>query len=60
MTRKNQSEFDDSTEQGDEKGVRLETAEDKAIEALKHTPPEKDCDVTVRVHNRERALSKGA
>ena len=53
MTRKDQSEFDDSTEQSSEEGVRLEKAGDKAREALKQDHPDKVCDVTVQVHNRD-------
>lgn len=53
MTRKTAFEVGESTEQGEEKSVPLETAEDKAREALKHDNPEKVCDVTVRAHNRD-------
>jgi hypothetical protein len=52
MTRKTASEVGESTDQGNEKNVALETVEDKAREALKHDHPEKACDVTVRAHNR--------
>jgi|AntDeeMinimDraft_4_1070355.scaffolds.fasta_scaffold00456_15 hypothetical protein len=54
MTRKTASEVGESTGQGDETSVTLETAEDKAREALKHDHPEKNCNVTVRAHNRDR------
>ena len=53
MTRRSPSEFDDSTEQSEEIDLCLETAEDKALEALKQNNPEKDCNVTVRAHNRD-------
>jgi len=53
MTRNNHSAIDDSTAQQEENEVRLETVEDKALEALKHDHPDKDCAVTVRVHNKD-------
>lgn len=57
MTRKTASEVGESTDQGNEKNVALETVEDKAREALKHDHPVKDCDVTVRAHNHDHDSS---
>ncbi|THE66484.1 hypothetical protein D8Y22_02180 [Salinadaptatus halalkaliphilus] len=58
MTRKTASEVDEGTKQGGKKRVALETAADKAREALKHNHPEKVCDVTVRAHNRDHDSSR--
>lgn len=57
MTRKTASEVGESTDQGNEKNVALETVEEKAREALKYDHPGKDCDVTVRAHNRDHDSS---
>ncbi|MFP8955050.1 hypothetical protein ACLI4Z_19140 [Natrialbaceae archaeon A-arb3/5] len=53
MIRKTASEVGKGTEQGNAKNVALETAEDKAREALKHDHPEKGFDVTILAHNRD-------
>lgn len=53
MRRNTSSEAGDRAEQGGEKSDGLETVEDKAREALKHDQPGKNCDVTVRAHNRD-------
>lgn len=53
MTRKHLPDVDSSGEQSDEYSERFETIEAKAREVLKHDDPGRDCDVTVRAHNRD-------
>lgn len=53
MTQKDSLEDNGSTDQNDNKSVQFTTVEDKAREALKHDHLEKNCAVTVRVHNRD-------